>query len=327
MGNYKRLLVIFIAIFILFSILSPGKFLSFNNLQNMLMQIPEFGIITLGMMIVILTGGINLSITSVSAFSGIMAASFLVNYSNSDMNIYLIILGTIVISILTAILTGLLNGTIIAYIGVTSIIVTLGTKILLEGISFKFTKGGSISNFPEEFYFFGSSTFLGIPISILIFFLIVLFMYILLERTPWGTKIYLIGSNNRAAKFSGIKVKKILMQVYIISSILGAIAGLIMISRYNSAKVNLGSSYLLQSIAAVVLGGTSISGGKGSIFGTVFAIFIVQIVSSGFNILNINRFITDATMGFILILVLMINYFSNDEKLSLFGLSKEVSSK
>jgi ribose/xylose/arabinose/galactoside ABC-type transport system permease subunit len=124
----------------------------------------------------------------------------------------------------------------------------------------------------------------------------------------------MIGSNPVAAKFSGINVKKILLQVYIYSSLMAAIASIIMISRYNSAKVTLGSSYLLESVAAAVLGGTSIAGGKGSVFGTVIAIGIIQIISSGLNILNLNRFITDAIMGALLIVVLTINYISDKLK-------------
>ncbi|NLY89649.1 MAG: ABC transporter permease [Firmicutes bacterium] len=327
MKKYKHLFIVFIAIFILLSLLSPSRFLSLNNLQTMLAQVPEFGIITLGMMIVILTGGINLSITSASAFSGIMAASFLVKYGHSDFNIFLIILATVIIAILAAIFTGVLNGTIIAYIGVTPIIVTLGTKILLEGICIRFTKGGGISNYPEEFFYLGSGTIFGIPVPFVIFALIVIFLYILLEKTSWGTKVYFIGSNETAANFSGINVRKIKMQVYIISSILSAAAAIIMMSRYNSVKANLGSSYLLQSIAASVLGGTNIAGGKGSVFGTVIAIGIIQIISSGLNILNVNRFITDSIMGLILIVVLLINSFQNNHQLSsLFSFRKKVGS-
>lgn len=315
MKNNKFLLGIFFLIFILLAILSPDRFLSLYNLQTMAFQIPEFGIITLGMMIVILTGGIDLSITSAAALSGIMGAMYLVNHLNG-FNVALLILITLLVAIITSLLAGLLNGLIVAYVGVTPILVTLGTSTLFNGISLKFTRGGSISGFPDSFYWIGNGTIFKIPIPMIIFFVIIIITYILLERTPWGVKVYMVGSNPVAANFSGINVKKILLQVYIYASLMAGIASIIMISRYNSAKVDLGSSYLLQSVAATVLGGTSISGGTGSVIGTLIALGILQLVSSGLNVLGINRFIIDITMGAILILVLAIDYFSNKRVLS-----------
>jgi simple sugar transport system permease protein len=316
-GKYRQELILlsfFATVIIIFTILAPNKFLNFNNIQTLMFQIPEFGIITLGMMIVIITGGINLAITSISAFSGIIAAFFLTNCYMNNCNIYLIIILTLFIAVLISIVTGLLNGAIIAYIGVTPILVTLGMKIFLEGMCMRFTKGGSVSGFPEEFYFFGSGTLLKIPVSLIIFMIVSIVMYILLEKTSWGFKVYMVGNNPVAANFSGIKVKKVLMQVYVMSSLMAAIASIIMISRYNSAKVTLGSSYLLQSIAAAVLGGTNIAGGRGSVFGALIAIAIIQVISSGLNILGVNRFITDAIMGGILILVLVLNFYFDKNK-------------
>lgn len=304
------LLTLFIVIFALLSIISSGRFLSFDNLQTMAFQIPELGIITFGMMIVILLGGINLSITAVSAFSGVIAALFLANYnvSATNVNVFLMMLGVIGIALICALLSGFLNGFIVAYIGVTPILATLGAKILFEGICIKITKGGSISGYPKQFYFLGSGTIFNIPIPLIIFILVIICTYFLLDRTPWGVKVYSIGSNPIAAKFSGINVKIISLQVYIYSSLMAAVASIIMISRYNSAKASLGQSYLLESIAAAVLGGTRITGGEGSVFGTLIAIGIIQIISSGLNMLNFNRFITNAIMGSILILVLSIDY-------------------
>jgi len=304
------LLLLFILIFTLLSIISSGRFLSFDNLQTMAFQIPELGIITFGMMVVILLGGINLSITAISAFSGVITALFLANYnvSTTNINILLMILGVVGIASICALFSGFLTGFIVAYIGVTPILATLGAKIFFEGICLKITKGGSISGYPKQFYFFGSGTIFNIPIPLVIFILVIIINYILLDRTPWGAKVYSIGSNPVVAKFSGINVKIISLQVYIYSSLMAAVASIIMISRYNSAKASLGQSYLLESIAATVLGGTRITGGKGSVFGTLIAIGIIQIISSGLNILNFNRFITNAIMGSILILVLSFDY-------------------
>jgi len=277
-------------------------------MKTMAYQLPEFGLITLGMMIVILTGGINLSITFASALSGIMAAYALVNF---DFNAWLVILAAILIASLVSLLTGVLNGIIVAYIGVTPILVTLGTGTLFEGISLRFTKGGTISGFSEQFSWIGSGTILGFPIPILVFIIAAVATYFLLERSPWGKRVFMVGSNPEAANFSGINVKMILMQVYIYSSLMAGLAAILMVSRYNTAKVDLGSSYLLQSVSATVLGGTSISGGTGSVTGTIVSLLILQIISSGLNVLGVNRFFIDIIMGAILILVLTIDFLSN----------------
>lgn len=308
MKSNKQLFIIFSVLFILLSIASPDRFFTLRNMKTMAYQLPEFGLITLGMMIVILTGGINLSITFASALSGIMAAYALVNF---DFNAWLVILAAILIASLVSLLTGVLNGIIVAYIGVTPILVTLGTGTLFEGISLRFTKGGTISGFSEQFSWIGSGTILGFPIPILVFLVAALVTYFLLERTPWGKRVFMVGSNPEAANFSGIKVKKILLQVYIYSSLMAGLAAVLMVSRYNTAKVDLGSSYLLQSVSATVLGGTSISGGTGSVTGTIFSLLILQVISSGLNVLGVNRFFIDIIMGAILILVLTIDFLSN----------------
>lgn len=314
MENNKKeymLCGVLIAIVIIMSILSPDRFLSLYNLQTMAFQLPEFGIIALGMMIVILTGGINLSITSGSALAGIMAAFILSGRVMAGSSIGVVIVSAIGVILLTSTLVGLLNGFVVAYIGVTPILVTLGSKTLYEGISMWLTKGGAISNFPEAYYWFGNESLAGIPIPMILFVIIALITYVLLEKTPWGQRVYMVGSNPTAAVFSGINIKRVLMQVYVYSSLMAGLAGVIMLSRYNSAKVDLGSSYLLQSVAAVVLGGTNIAGGSGSVFGTVVAVAILQVISSGMNILGVNRFIIDMITGAILIAVLTLNILSN----------------
>ena len=298
-------------IVIIMSILSPDRFLSLYNLQTMAFQLPEFGIIALGMMIVILTGGINLSITSGSALAGIMAAFILSGRVMVGASIGMSIALAIGVILVTSVLLGLLNGFVVAYIGVTPILVTLGSKTLYEGISMWLTKGGAISNFPEAYYWFGNESIIGIPVPMIIFIIIALITYVLLEKTPWGTRVYMVGSNPTAAVFSGINIKRVLMQVYVYSALMAGLAGVIMLSRYNSAKVDLGSSYLLQSVAAVVLGGTNIAGGSGKVFGTVIAVAILQVISSGLNILGVNRFIIDMITGAILIAVLTLNIISN----------------
>jgi simple sugar transport system permease protein len=310
--KYGRiLLVIFVLAFGLFSILSPGRFLSPNNLRTMVVQLPEFAILALGMMIAILTGGINLSIAATSALCGIVSALFLTSFPTDAPGMGWIILGTIVVGILIAILTGLFNGVLVAFVGVTPILVTIGARAVFKGVGLVLTRGGSVSNFPEEFYVIGSAAPLGIPLPLYILAAVVVVSYVLLHRTPWGSHVFMVGSNAEAANFSGVPVRRVLLQVYVYSSLLAGIAAIIMISRYNSAKVTLGTSYLLQTVAASVLGGTSIYGGKGSVLGVILAATILQVISSGLNILGVNRFLIEVSMGAILILALTADFLTS----------------
>lgn len=302
---------VFIVLFVLMSVLSPERFLSADNLQSMAFQLPEFGILSLAMMVVIVTGGINLSVTSTTALSSILSAFVLSQLNAQGVNVFVTIFFAIIVAVLTSLACGLINGLVVAYIGVSPILVTLGTMTLFEGISLNFTKGGAISGFPEQYYWFGNSTILFIPVPLVIFIAVIIATLILLEYTPWGVSLYMLGCNPVATMYSGINIKRILIKVYLYSAFLGSIAAVIMTSRYNSAKVDYGSSYLLQSVAAAVLGGTDVSGGYGKVMGTVLAATILQVVSSGLNILGVNRYIVDIIMGSILIIVLSINFINS----------------
>ncbi|MCR4431537.1 MAG: ABC transporter permease [Tepidanaerobacteraceae bacterium] len=308
------LLYVFILTFVFMSILSPSKFLSLGNLQSMASQLPELGIISLGMMVVIITGGINLSITYTAALAGIAGAFVLSSGLGSEATgiyVFITILKALAVILLTGFLCGLLNGYLVGSIGVAPILVTLGTMTLYEGVSLLFTKGGAISGFPLQYQWIGNGNILFLPVPIVIFILFALLTGILLERTAWGRSVYMFGCNPTATLFSGVNIKKVIMFVYIYSSVAAALAAIIMTSRYNSAKVDYGSSYLLQSVAIVVLGGTDIAGGYGKVIGTIIAAGIIQILSSGLNLIGINRFIVDVTMGILLIGVLLLNFFIN----------------
>lgn len=307
--NELLLAVILIGVFLFMGVLSPSKFFTGNNIKTMAFQMPEFGLISLGMMAAILTGGINLSITSTAALSSISAA-FVLSSKFTQKNPVLGMLLAAVVCLVVAIITGIINGAVIAYVGVAAMLVTLGTMTLFEGIALNLTKGGSISGFPLAYVQLGNGSLFGIPIPLLIYALAILVSYFLLERSNWGVEVYMTGCNETATRFSGINTKKTLMKVYIFSSIMGGIAGLVLISRYNSAKVDYGSSYMMQSVAAVVLGGTSITGGHGSVAGTAIAVAIIQVVSTGLNLFGMKRYIIDIIIGGILIVVLAVRFFS-----------------
>jgi simple sugar transport system permease protein len=295
--------LIVVGTFILMSIIAPG-FLSSNNINSFLFQLPEFGLLALGMMVVIITGGIDLSITYVAALSGVGTALMITNGQS--------LILAILVGILFGLSCGAINGFIISKIGVSPILVTLGTMVLFEGIILAITKGQSISGFGDTYSLIGNGYYLGIvPLSIIIFIFFILLTAVLLNKTSWGRSVYMYGNNEIATLFSGIKNSSIIMRVYLYAGLLASISAVIMTSRYNSVKVDLGSSYMLQSVAAAVLGGTNIQGGYGKVMGTVYAVMIFQTVSNGLNLLGVHRAIVDVFFGAILILVLTLNFISD----------------
>ncbi len=309
------LFLVCVFIFVLMAVLSPSKFLAGANFSSMAFQLPEFGVLALGMMVIILTGGINLSLTFVASLSGITMAMVISSlYAGGEgMNGGLAILIGLVAGFAMVIGCGLLNGLLVAKLHVSPILATLGTMMLFEGIGLNITEGRAISGFPEGFEVLGNGTLggSGIPISLFIFIVVAIVSYILYERTPWGLRLHMVGSNATAVNYSGVNVWKMLIQAYIVSAIFCFIAAIIMTSRYNSMKVDYGSSYMMQAILATVMGGTSISGGYGKVGGTVLAVIAIQLLSSGLNIFGLNRFFVDMVMGAILIGVLALNYVYN----------------
>ena len=303
------LFIVFLVTFAIMSLLSPKMFLSAINMQSMAFQMAEFGILAFAMMIVVLTGGINLSLTYNASLSGVVMALVLRAMNTNGDNPAVSILVSMVAAFLVAVACGVLNGFLVAYLNVTPILATLGTMMLFKGIGQNLTQGYSITGFPEAFSVFGNGTVLGgIPVSFMIFLVVALICWLLLEKTPWGIQVHMVGNNAVAVEYSGIDVKRVLFKVYITSALLCFCATLIMTSRYNSMKPEYGYSYMLQSVLAVVLGGTSINGGYGKVAGTLLSITILQILSSGLNIFGVNKFFIDVIMGAMLIFVLALNF-------------------
>lgn len=296
------LLLIILSLFIFF----PGRVLTVNNFESMAFQLPELGILSLAIMITMLSGGINLSIIATANMAGIVSAFIMTRMITESMtgSPIPIILLAILAGWLVSLLIGIFNGVLIAYIGVSPILATLGTMTLVGGISILVTKGYVVSGFPEEYQYLGNGVFLGIPIPFLIFLGLAIFVSILLRRTPFGIANYLIGSNETATRFSGINVNRTLVITYALSGLLCGIASTIIISRFNSAKAGYASSYLLITILISVLGGVNPYGGFGRIGGLVLALFILQLVSSTFNFLGLSSHLTIAIWGLLLLITI-----------------------
>jgi len=306
MNENFTLFVILILLVITFSIMLPGQFFSLGNFQSMTFQLPELGILTLAMMITMITGGINLSIIASANLSGIIMAMIiknLISEAPSSIETFGIVALAIVIGLAISVVIGFVNGFIISFFGVSAILATLGTSTLLEGIALVVTKGYVISGFPKGLLAIGNESIVGIPIPLIIFIAVAILVGIVLNKSKLGLSTYMMGSNIKATKFSGINVDKATIKVYMLSGLLSGVASIIMLARFNSAKAGYGSSYLLATVLISVLGGINPNGGFGKVSGVVLGIVLLQVISSGLNLLGMSQFLSMALWGILLLAV------------------------
>jgi simple sugar transport system permease protein len=314
LGRHSKLIVLFIIMAVVISVISgflPNKFLTLINFQSMASQIPEFGLLAIAMMITMITGGIDLSVVSITNLCGVISALILTKLvgpealaAHTGGVIALAIMASIVLSVIC----GFINGFVVAWFGVPPILATLGTQGLYLGLSIIITKGYGIQDFPEKFLFIGSGKIGVIPMPFVIFVFCALVAALFLSRTKLGLSMNMLGSNPIASRFSGINNSGVLIRTYMISGLLAGISSIIMISRVNSMRPGYGYAYLLQAILVAVLGGTDPSGGYGSILGLAMGIVILQVLQSGFNILSFSPFFKKFIWGVMLLLVMVINF-------------------
>lgn len=300
--NIRYLLVILVGILVVMAFSSGQAFFSSDNLQSMSSQIPLLGLLALAMAVSMLTGGINLSIIATTNACGLVMASIITLAPDSSTMLVLTLFG----GLITATVIGLLNGALIAYVGVSPILATLGTMTLINGLNVLISGGSVISGFPEIFLVLGNGSIFGVPILLILFVGFAIGLWALLEHTSLGRTIYLMGSNEKATRFSGINTQKATLYVYVISSVLCWVAAILMMAKFNSAKAGYGESYLLTAILASVLGGINPDGGFGRIIGIGLALIVLQTLESGFNLLGISSYLTMALWGGILILFIFL---------------------
>ena len=299
--EYKSLVGL-LGLVIVVAILSPS-FFTVANLLNVFRQTSINAVIAAGMTFVILTGGIDLSVGSILAFSGAVAASCLA--SGQSMIV------TVILTLTIGAGVGLLNGIIISKGKLQPFIATLATMTVLRGATLVFTDGKPISVGTSEgamaFGKIGGGTMLGIPTPVVIMILVFLICYYILHQTKIGRHTYALGGNEEATKLSGLNTDKIKIFVYTISGVLSAIAGIIITARLFSAQPNAGSGYELDAIAAVVLGGTRLAGGKGKISGTIIGALIIGILSNALNLLNVSSYFQMIAKGVVILIAVLLD--------------------
>ena len=323
--HISRLIIMIVAWMAFMAITRFDKFYTVINFTTMAGQFPEFGIMALGGMLCMITGGIDLSSVGIANVSAILMGMFMKSQMDEEGRIgAFAILAAFVLAVCIGAVVGGFNGVLISKIKIPPILATLGVNQLVTGVSMVVTGGNAVSDLPKNFAETINQKLLKIipgkrgimqgvlPVQLIFFVVIAVVIWFLLMRTTYGKKIYMIGTNENVARFSGVKVDQLLIKTYAISGICAAIGGMIMLANYNSARADYGSVYTLQCILIVVLGGVSPNGGRGKISGVLLAIVLLRLLETGINRFpQISSYYITLIYGAVLLLVMVLNYFED----------------
>ena len=291
-GKYG-LLVAFVGICLVLSLTTP-RFLTVQNLMITVTQVSINALLAFGVTFVIITGGIDLSIGSMVAVTGVVAASF------AHPDTYPVAV-PLLAGLLAGLLFGAFNGFVITRSNVPPFIVTLGTMTIGRGLALILSKGRPISNLSDPFNFIGGGKILGVPMLIIILIVVFIICSILLKKTVIGRYMYAVGGNEQAARASGIQLSRVKMVVYTLCGGLAALAGILLTSRITTGQPNAGTGFELDAIAAAIIGGTSTSGGTGTMTGTLLGALLIGVISNGLDLLNVTSYYQQVVMGIIII--------------------------
>ncbi|HXG84387.1 MAG TPA: ABC transporter permease [Pyrinomonadaceae bacterium] len=288
---------------IVFAAIAP-HFLSFENLINVALSIAVIGILAVGMTFVILTGGIDLSIGSVVALGGVAAAIMSQKTEFASLG-FAAALGI-------GLLSGAFNGAAIAYFRVPPFVVTLAVLTIARGLAFIYSEGRSIGDLPESFGRFGKSVFLGVPYTVWLMITAYAVGWFVLRNTTFGRYVYAVGGNREAAFLSGINVKSVILRVYVLNGLLVGLAAIALASRLGAGVPNSGLQYELDVIAATVVGGTSLSGGRGSVVSTLFGTIFIGVLNNGLNLVGVDAYVQKIVLGAVILLAVLADQFNRD---------------
>ncbi len=294
--------IAFVLELILFSILSP-YFLTADNLLNVSLQTSITAIIAVGMTFVILTAGIDLSVGSLVAVVGVVVTGVL----TFDLPVGISLPLGILAGLLLGAFSGSIAGALVTKFRITPFIVTLALMTIWRGMAFILTGGRPIWELPPEFSVLGSGRVIGVPIPTWITLLVYAAAHVTLTKTKFGRHVYAVGGNLEAARLAGIRTSRVLTGVYVLCGGLTALSGILLASRINSGQPNAGIMYELDVIAAVVVGGTSLFGGRGSVIGTLIGSLLIGVLRNGLNLMNVESYVQQVVVGFVIILAVMID--------------------
>ncbi len=299
-------LIIILAVIIV-SIIQP-KFLSMSNIRAVAIGLSTDGLMAIGLTVVLVLGGIDISVGSVSALSCVVTGALFL----AGVNIWV----SVLVALLVGVGVGLFDGFMVSKIGLPPFIVTLGMMSLARGAAYIFTQGSPLSmgGLPTAFKFFGTGDVVGIPSLFLFFIIVAVFADMMMKRSNVFRNIFYVGSNENAAKLSGVNVSKVKIWVYILSAALATLAGILSLARFNVATPQLGNMAETRAIAAAVIGGTSMSGGVGSVLGAVLGVILLNLVNSALVMLDVSVYWQDFVTGAILVLAVTLDYVSHRKK-------------
>ena len=292
---------IFFAFILLCMVLGVAEesFMSWGNWVNILRQTSINGILAVGMTYVILTKGIDLSVGSILAFAGLCSA--LVATQGYGL------LAAVSAGMFAGAMLGVVNGFMVANLSIPPFVATLGMLSVARGMTFILNDGSPVTDLPDSFLALGIGKLGPIGVPIIIFAVVALIFWMVLRYTTYGRYVYAVGGNEKSARTSGIGVRKVTFSVYVISGLLAGLAGVVLAARTTSALPQAGVSYELDAIAAVVIGGTSLSGGTGSIVGTLFGALLIGVINNGLNLLGVSSYYQQVAKGLIIVLAVLID--------------------
>lgn len=296
--NIYRSVLILLVICVFATILSPS-FLSVTNLFNVFKQITVAGIVGCGMTFVILTGGIDLSVGSILGLSGVLASGVLASTGNTAT--------AVAVSLVVGVACGAVNGFFVSVCGIPPFISTLGMMTLLRGVILVYTKGSPIPIKSDAYKFFGKGSIAGIPVPVIILIIVFLLAHYILTQTSYGRSVYAVGGNREAARLSGIRVKTSEFLVYTLNGLMCGMAGLILTARLGSAQSTSGTGIEMDAIVAVILGGTSLSGGVGFVLPTVVGAMIMGIIDNILTLMNVNPHATNIVKGAVILIAVLVD--------------------
>lgn len=305
-----RLFFIMVGAFVLMSILVPTKFPTWTNIKSMMFQFPEIGIFALAVSLGMLLGGIDLSVVGIGNLATIVAAFIMIALTPVTGGTVAVIIGCAVALVIGCV-AGAFNGLLIAKLGIPAMIATLGTMEIFSGLGVGLTEGAAVFGLPDEYAWIGSGTIIGLPVPLVIFVVVMVIFTIALQRKKFGLELYLVGTNRKAARFSGISTDATIIRTHMVGGLLAAIGGIILSSRVTSAKASYGSSYITQCLLVAILGGINPAGGFGKVPGIIMAILTLQFLSSGFNMMRADSYFKTFIWGAALIAAMILNYYGD----------------
>lgn len=300
-------MVVVMLLIIGFFMTQSSRFATMGNFTNILVAAAPFALIAIGQTLVILTGGIDLSVGSVIAVSA-MAGAFVAK-ANPD-HVWL----ALVVAIVVGALAGSINGVVVSLLNVPPFIATLGMLTFASGLAYAIGGGAPINNVPSDYGAFANTRLIGFTVPVILMVVGIIGFGLMMRRTSYGLRIYAVGGNRQAAEIAGVKTGRIVFSVYVISGALAGISGLLLSSRVISGSPSLGQSYELDAIAAVVIGGASLMGGRGSIWGTALGLFLIQTLNNGLDIMTVPSFWQDVIKGVLIVAAVAVDVWASKRR-------------